>query len=223
MKSRISETASVPPLKVIISKGSKSENFTAYDAPFRIGRSDSCEVTINNDFVSRVHAEVVFEKGTWHIRDLNSSNGLYLDGRRVEEAVISGPLRIRLGVEGPEISFDPATEDLGRKKPLGPEIPSVSLPVVVDAPTSGTVLRKYVDHYFSDAAAKSPAGEHTMYVRRAFAAVQKKQKRNYRLIISMMLLLAFGAGAYAFYEYRQLQKQRSVAEDLFYTTKSLDL
>src|SRR5215470_747943 len=88
---------------------------------------------------------------------------------------------------------------------------------------SGTVLRKYVDHYFNDAASNSPAGEHTRYVRRAFAAVQKKQKRNYRLIISMMLLLAFGAGAYAFYEYRQLQKQRSVAEDLFYTTKSLDL
>jgi hypothetical protein len=62
-----------------------------------------------------------------------------------------------------------------------------------------------------------------MYVRRAFAAVQKKQKRSYRLIITLVLLLAVGAGAYAFYEYRQLQKQRAVAEDLFYTMKSLDL
>ena len=210
-------------LKVVISKGIGSENFTVYDVPFRIGRADDCEVSIKNDYVSRIHAEVAFENGSWCVRDLNSSNGLYLNGRRVKEAVITGPLKIRLGVEGPEISFDPVAEDVGRKKPPDSESPIVSPPVVARDPGSGTVLRKYVDHYFRDTANSPPAGEHTMYVRRAFAAVQEKQKRNYRLIISMMLLLAFGAGAYAFYEYRQLQKQRAVAEDLFYTMKSLDL
>ena len=223
MKSRISETASVPPLKVIISKGSKSENLTAYDAPFRIGRSDSCEVTINHDFVSRVHAEVVFEKGTWHIRDLNSSNGLYLDGRRVEHTAITRPITVRLGIEGPEIFFEPAPESNLRRSVAESDAPLGPAHISSRDPGSGTVLRKYVDHYFNDAASNSPAGEHTMYVRRAFAAVQKKQKRNYGLIITLVLLVAIGAGSYAFYEYRQLQKQRAVAEDLFYTMKSLDL
>ena len=209
MKSRSSEPAFAPPLKVIISKGSEKQNLRLYDAPFRIGRSDSCEVAIDHDYVSRVHAEVVFENGTWCIRDLNSSNGLYVDGRRLDHVVITGPTTIRLGIEGPEISLNPES--------------AVSTGKPTRDPGSGTILRKYVDHYFSDAANSNPAGEHTMYVRRAFAAVQKKQKRTYGVMVSLLLLLVLAAGSYAFYEYRQLQKQRAVAEGLFYTMKSLDL
>lgn len=209
MKSRSSEPAFAPPLKVIISKGSEKQNLRLYDAPFRIGRSDSCEVAIDHDYVSRVHAEVVFENGTWCIRDLNSSNGLYVDGRRLDHVVITGPTTIRLGIEGPEISLNPES--------------AVSTGKPTRDPGSGTILRKYVDHYFSDAANSAPAGEHTMYVRRAFAAVQKKQKRTYGVMVSLLLLLVLAAGSYAFYEYRQLQKQRAVAEGLFYTMKSLDL
>src|SRR5215472_10115457 len=117
------------------------DRILAFAVPFRIGRAADCEVSIKNDYVSRVHAEVVFEKGAWCIRDLNSSNGLYLDGRRVEEAVIAGPLRIRLGVDGPEISFDPVKEDIDRKKPPDLEFPGASPPVVLRDPGSGTMLR----------------------------------------------------------------------------------
>jgi membrane-bound lytic murein transglycosylase D len=189
---------------------------------FRIGRSDSCEVTIDNDYVSRIHAEVIFENGTWCIRDLNSSNGLYLNCRRVEQAFITGPTTIRLGIDGPEISFDPKPAASAKSTSPVSEAHK-ELQHAASPPTSGTVLRKYVDHYFSDTANSAPAGEHTMYVRRAFAAVQKKQKRNYGVIIALVLLMAFGAGGYALYEHQQLQKQRALAEDLFYTMKSLDL
>lgn len=190
---------------------------------FRIGRASDCEVSIENDYVSRVHAEVVFEHGNWCIRDLNSSNGIYLDGRRVENALITGPTTIRLGIEGPEISFNPETGETAKGTPLKSEIQCVAPRTSLPDLGSGTVLRKYVDHYFSDSANSPPAGEHTMYVRRAFAAVQKKQKRNYGVLISAALLVALSAGGYAFYEHRELQKQRALAEDLFYTMKSLDL
>ena len=222
MKSRTAETATAPPLRVSASSGSESQKFTLYASPFRIGRADDCEVPINNDYVSRVHAEVVFENGTWCVRDLNSSNGIYLDGQRVEHALITGPTTIRLGVEGPEISFSQETSSENAKQtPLSPDLHGAR--ISKPDPGSGTVLRKYVDHYFGDTANSPPAGEHTMYVRRAFAAVQKKQKRNYGAIIALALLVALSAGGYAFYEHRELQKQRALAEDLFYTMKSLDL
>jgi len=195
----------------------------AFASPFRIGRSDSCEVTIDNDYVSRVHAEVIFESGAWCIRDLNSSNGIYLDGRRVEHVSIAAPTTIRLGVEGPEIFLNPSTQNRDNEKASQPESSADSPRVAAQDSGGGTVLRKYVDHYFSDAASSAPAGEHTMYVRRAFAVVQKKQKRNYKVMIAVVLLLALGAGGYALYEHQQLQKQRALAEDLFYTMKSLDL
>jgi pSer/pThr/pTyr-binding forkhead associated (FHA) protein len=42
---------------------------------------------IKNDFVSRQHAEVILnDNGTWYIRDLNSRNGIVINGERVQEA-----------------------------------------------------------------------------------------------------------------------------------------
>jgi pSer/pThr/pTyr-binding forkhead associated (FHA) protein len=46
---------------------------------------------LSDDTVSRRHAELWLVDGRWHVRDLGSSNGTYLNGRRVVEAeVIAG-------------------------------------------------------------------------------------------------------------------------------------
>lgn len=218
-----------PSLNVTTAHAAQRQHFE-FTRPFRIGRTDDCEVFLNDEYVSRVHAEVVFENGAWRIRDLHSSNGLYLDGRRIEQAAITTPLAIRLGIEGPELLFEPqhqTTESPPVKniknaglQPKGPNLP-YSAPV--PDPGSGTILRHYVDHYFGKSTSNSPAGEHTMYVRRAFAAVQMQQKRQYGQVIALVVLIALGATGYAFYEHHQLQKQRALAEDLFYSMRSLDL
>jgi len=219
-------------LRVSLSaSGQRSWHFTR---AFRIGRTEDCDISIKDDYVSRVHAEGVFEDGTWIIRDLNSSNGIYVEGQRVRQIAITKPLAIRLGVKGPEVSLEPQPQE--QPKPAFAQIPAAqagsesAVPVEMSSPkpghpggASGTVVRRYVDHYFSNQESNSPAGEHTMYVRRAFAEVQKKQKRIYVQIIALASALALFAGAYALYEHIQLAKQRVLAEDLFYAMKSLDL
>lgn len=199
---------------------------------FRIGRTDECEVCIPNEYVSRVHAEVVIEDGGWQIRDLNSSNGLYLDGRRVERSVLTRPTTIRLGIEGPELFFEPQMQSGGHAASAGAGVPQPEFSSKSgEAPFlnkkvstgSGTVVRRYVEHYFRKSTEDASAGEHTLYVRRAFAKVQSQQKRRYRQVIAAIVLLALAVGSYALYVRRQLQKQRALAEDLFYSMKSLDL
>jgi membrane-bound lytic murein transglycosylase D len=219
-----------PLLKVTLAAEGELPTVTLFAKPFRIGRADECEFCIPNDYVSRVHAEVCFENGAWWIRDLNSSNGIFLDGRRVDRVAITKSLTVRLGIEGPELLFQP--EIAWQTHP--PEVSardSVSEPLPRNLgaelkkrdPGSGTILRKYVNHYFSNSGGDVPASEHTLYVRRAFAAVQKKEKRRYARIITAIGLLALCGVGYGIYEWRQLQKQRVLAEDLFYTMKSLDL
>jgi hypothetical protein len=61
---------------------------------------------INNEYVSRNHAGVSFENGEWWIRDLNSSNGIYINAKRTQFAVITQPTTIRLGIEGPYVALD---------------------------------------------------------------------------------------------------------------------
>ena len=226
----VSARQQVPQRRIKVSFGPHQTFAQASPGSFRIGRADFCEVALDNEYVSRVHAEVLIENGNWCIRDLNSSNGLYLDGRRVEQAVITGPLTICLGIEGPELFFEPEPPtQLARQRDIDstnqPSSVLHQLPSRSENPQfiSDTILRRYVDRYFRKSSHSAPAGEHTMYVRSAFQAVQKKQKRIYTQIIVVALLLAFGAAGYAFYEHYELGKQRALAEDIFYSMKTLDL
>ena len=229
------------PLLNLTIRAQENNQPLTFPGSFRIGRSDACEVIIDNEYVSRIHAEVLFEKGSWWIRDLNSSNGLYLDGHRFERAPIMQPITVRLGIKGPEIFFEPQAQQ--KTEPPAPatvqEPPRIDLfparsisadcasppermPDQQSSVPSGTVLRQYVNHYFKSTS-NAPAGEHTMYIRRAFQTVQKKQKRVYGRLIAVVVLLALAAGGYALYERRQLTRQRALAEDIFYSTKSLEL
>ena len=59
-----------------------------FSQSFHIGRGEDCEVRIEDVHVSRKHAAVSFSDGRWRIRDLNSSNGLFVNGERVDTAAL---------------------------------------------------------------------------------------------------------------------------------------
>jgi pSer/pThr/pTyr-binding forkhead associated (FHA) protein len=52
--------------------------------PVCIGRQPTCELPLRRDDVSRRHAELRFEGGSWTLQDLNSTNGTYLNGERID-------------------------------------------------------------------------------------------------------------------------------------------
>ncbi|MFO0907220.1 MAG: FHA domain-containing protein [Isosphaeraceae bacterium] len=59
----------------------------------RIGRDACCELRTRSRSVSRVHARVVWEDGSYRIEDLGSTNGSYVNGRRVRR----GAMALRIG------------------------------------------------------------------------------------------------------------------------------
>ncbi len=56
--------------------------------PLRIGRDPANGLRLNHDTVSRVHAELRHQGGVWTLRDLGSTNGTTVNGRRVVGAVV---------------------------------------------------------------------------------------------------------------------------------------
>ncbi|MCI0458708.1 MAG: EAL domain-containing protein [Gemmataceae bacterium] len=54
--------------------------------PFRLGRAEIADAVIHCQQVSRLHAEIYQDRNRFYIRDLNSSNGTFINGRRVQEA-----------------------------------------------------------------------------------------------------------------------------------------
>lgn len=54
-----------------------------------IGRKPDCDLVLRDDKCSGHHAEIVFEDGRHVLRDLGSTNGTTLDGRPVQDVVLS--------------------------------------------------------------------------------------------------------------------------------------
>ena len=62
-----------------------------------IGRSRSCDLPLRSPEASRRHLEVVFGPSGWMLRDLDSTNGTYVNGERVGERVLRPGDRIEIG------------------------------------------------------------------------------------------------------------------------------
>jgi FhaA, N-terminal domain/FHA domain len=59
-----------------------------------IGRSRQCDIVVDDPNISRQHAEIRPRGGSWVLSDLGSTNGVLLNGRRIE-----GPEVVRSGDE----------------------------------------------------------------------------------------------------------------------------
>ncbi|MFD7433206.1 FHA domain-containing protein [Streptomyces sp. NPDC059861] len=69
--------------------------------PLRIGRDRANGLRLNHETVSRVHAELTRQGGMWVLRDLGSTNGTTVNGRRVTGATV-----VR---EGDQVGFGQTT------------------------------------------------------------------------------------------------------------------
>lgn len=63
-----------------------------------IGRSQECDAVLDDANVSRRHAELRQENGGWIVADLGSTNGIKVNGRRVEQARLEPGDELRVGV-----------------------------------------------------------------------------------------------------------------------------
>jgi pSer/pThr/pTyr-binding forkhead associated (FHA) protein len=59
-----------------------------------IGRAAGCQITLDDTFVSQLHARVFLREGQFLVEDLGSTNGTYLNRQKV-----TGPMVLRAGDE----------------------------------------------------------------------------------------------------------------------------
>src|SRR3712207_998376 len=78
---------------------------------FTIGRDAACDLTISDGKASRRHASLkALPDGRATLVDLGSSNGTYVNGQRVQTAVLNGNEQVQIGdtVFTPVVAPSPA-------------------------------------------------------------------------------------------------------------------
>ncbi|MDY6919817.1 MAG: FHA domain-containing protein [Pseudomonadota bacterium] len=65
--------------------------------PFVIGRGTECDLVLQGKGVSRKHAEIVFQSGRFVVNDLESLNGIKVNGYKVARVILEENDNIKLG------------------------------------------------------------------------------------------------------------------------------
>jgi pSer/pThr/pTyr-binding forkhead associated (FHA) protein len=71
-----------PELKIVEPAGLRGRTFPLSEE-LTLGRAAGCQVPLEDSYASQVHARVFHRDGNWYVEDLGSTNGTYLNRRRV--------------------------------------------------------------------------------------------------------------------------------------------
>ena len=78
--------AATPWLKVM-SEGKTAAKRYNLEAETIAGRDMGCQICLDDEFVSQLHARVVNNQGHYVLEDLGSTNGTYVNGRKINYPV----------------------------------------------------------------------------------------------------------------------------------------
>ncbi len=238
-----------PKIRVHLEEGPGAPADWSFTEPFRIGREMDCEVRIEAGQVSRIHAEVTLDGGTWWIRDLGSTNGVYVDGEKTARAPLRGETILRLGRDGPSVRISleqrsdaPSAEATSRARSVQERTPATyeqsdaeerpddtdlvpaARPVMPGPGGSSRrlepSLEAYIQKYFDSD--EDAAGDHTRMIRRAYAEVHKQHERKYVRIFAVLGALLAIVGGYAIIQELRIDRFERLAAEAFYSMKATD-
>jgi pSer/pThr/pTyr-binding forkhead associated (FHA) protein len=120
-------------LVCVSAQGAQEPVRRAAHETLRIGRSrDGNDVSLPGDTsLAPRHCEFFFRDNAWHVRDLDTETGTYVDRERVEESVLVNGARVQVGIA--EIVYTPEVDEPESEPESEVEAPRLRPPSSGDA------------------------------------------------------------------------------------------
>ncbi|MCK5688349.1 GGDEF domain-containing protein [Myxococcota bacterium] len=88
---------SAPPCLVVYAGGDVARRLFLEKTLQVIGRSDSADITIDHESVSRQHARLLTHNGVTSIHDMGSTNGTFINDKEIQEVTLEDGDLLRVG------------------------------------------------------------------------------------------------------------------------------
>ena len=192
---------------------------------FRVGRDSSNDVVLDGaeaGIVSAWHLEIRKEGGIYRLFDLSSTNGTFIDGKRVTETTLRPGSLITLGPDGPQFQFElevSSSQDLAQTL-VAPEAPvQASSPVgkvSIIAQPADRPFDKEQEALLSEAVRKARqarrsgiGGQTALIMREVLGKAIHRSSRKFKLVIGLLVLTLISVVAYGTWTIQNLKKQKT--------------
>jgi len=190
---------------------------------FRAGRDPENDLVIEGPeaaIVSSRHLEIRRTDNTFRLVDLDSTNGTYLDGQRVTEAVLQNHALITIGPGGPEFQFElEAASDTDLNQTLRLPVTPSQLPaqtpgqVSIVMPASTTAkqdeLLKEAVKRARQARRSGIGGQTSIIMRDMLDKALHRSSRKFKVTIGALVFALVGVTAYAGWTIHNLKQQKT--------------
>jgi membrane-bound lytic murein transglycosylase D len=213
-------------LKVtLINADTETEKDYFFSGGFTAGRANDNDVVIQHGDISRHHLKVTKENGEWWVYDLNSANGVYvLDVMVDQKAKLNLPVSLFLGYTPISLSLSLT----GQKTVSAPQVQPDATLLVSELSSTLTnthqsLTKEQIQARFLAKEEAEDAGEFTRMVRKVIREDRSKRGKTYKKVIAFLGLIFLAAASFSGYQYFALAKARTLAIDMFYDIKTLEV
>ncbi|MDH5553555.1 MAG: FHA domain-containing protein, partial [Nitrosomonas sp.] len=189
---------------------------------FTAGRSPDNDIVIQDKMVSRHHLQVKQEKGSWWIYDLNSANGIYVNNKLIaQKSRLTLPALILLGVSGISLRIESTEQKSNIKKQVTSHSAVKSLHQI-DKTRRNFSKGELKARLLAKTEAEN-SGDYTRMVRRIIHEDRTVRGRSYQKVIWGLGFLFLLAVVLVAYQQIALSNARTMAIDMFYDIKTLEV
>lgn len=114
---------------LVLVQGGERKNIVLNRTPFSVGRKGDRDLVIDGPYVSRVHAHIVLENGTFVLVDGPSKYGTFVNGERIWRQALKRGDRLEFGARNEScVVFDPVHESSNTAREFVSQISGMQIP-----------------------------------------------------------------------------------------------